>query len=167
MGDLFDPQKLFQVPFQEDILGPFSIVYLVVFVAGFAASAWLYWRPPARVRAHDLRRRLSRRFAQLLLWAFGIGLVFFGFRVLGLPGLGWRLWAYVTALGVLGVIVYIAYYVRTRYPRELAAYEARQLKRQYLQASRRRVADDGQPLPRSPRAEKRRQRSRGARTRSR
>lgn len=165
MGDLFDPGKLFRVPYQDEIVGPLSIVYLAVFITGFLAAAWLSWRPPARVKAHPLRARLGRRIANALLWAFGAGLVFFGFRALGLPGLGWRLWAYVTALAVLALIGYIIYYTRRRFPKELAAYAAKQVKRQYLQASRRRpVGDNGAPVPRSPRAEKRRQRS-GARGR--
>lgn len=166
MGELFDPQDLLAVPFAEEVFGPLAVVYLIVFIAGFLTATALYFRPPARLKGHALRRRISGRIAQGFIWAFGIGLVFFAFRVMGLPGLGIRLWLYVAALGVLGVLGYVVYYLRRHYPAQLAAYEAQQLKRQYLQASRRRpVGADGVTVPRSPRAEKRRQRSTGARRR--
>ena len=166
MGDLFDPQDLLAVPYADEVFGPLAIVYLIIFIAGFLTATALYFRPPARLKDHALRRRLSGRIAQAFMWAFGVGLVFFAFRVMGLPGLGIRLWLYVTALGVAGVLGYVVYYLRRHYPEQLAAYEAQQLKRQYLQASRRRPVDaDGVALPRSPRAEKRRQRSGGARRR--
>lgn len=165
MGELFDPGKLFRVPYESEIVGPLSIIYLIVFIAGFVAATALYFRPPARVKGHALRLRLSRRIAQALMWTFGIGLAFFVFRVLGLPGLGWRLWLYVSALALAAVIGYFLYYLRTQFPAQLAAYEAQQLKRQYQLTRRRRPAgEDGAPVPRSPRAEKRRQRS-GTRSR--
>ncbi len=162
MGEWFDPGELFKVPFENEIVGPLSITYLIVFIAGFLTAAALYFRPPSRLRGHGLRLRLSRRIAQSLMWAFGTGLVFFLFRVLGLPGLGWRIWLYVTALAVLAVIGYFVYYLRAKFPAQLAAYDAQQLKRQYQVARRRRpVGEDGTVAPRSPRAEKRRQRTGG------
>lgn len=159
MGDLFDPSKLMTVPYQEEILGPLSLGYLIVFLAGFITALALSLRPPARLKAHGLRRRFAQRTANLLLWGFGVGLVFFGFRVLGLPFLGWRLWAYVTALAVLAIVGYIVYSIRMEYPKQLAAYEAQQLKRYYQQQTRKRpIGENGRPVARSPRAEKRRAR---------
>lgn len=166
MGSLLDPQYMLQPPYQDEIVGPASLIFLGIFAVGFIVATFLYLRPPARVRAHGLRLRLSQRIANALMWTFGIGLVFFGFRALGLPFLGWRLWTYVTALALVVVVGYILYYLRTSYPKELAGYEAQQLKRYYQQRNRRRpVAADGVVMPRSPRAEKRRQRSSGARSR--
>jgi hypothetical protein len=166
MGDYFDPRKLTQVPFQDEIIGPLSIIFLIVFSAGFVAALALALRPPARIKAHPLYLRLVQRFANAFAWVFGIGLVLFGFRALGVPQfLAIRLWLYLAALAALALAVYVFYYWRARFPAQLEAYNAQQLKRQYQQARRRRpVNPDGTEVPRSARAEKRRQRT-GARGR--
>ena len=166
MGDFFNPSDLTRVPFQDEVFGPLSIIYLGVFVIGFLTALVLYFRPPARIKGHPVRRRLAGRITTALMWGFGVGLAFFVFRVMGLPGLGWPLWLYLSAIAVIALAGYIVYYSRTKYPAEMAAYEEQRLKRQYQQAARRRpVSEDGVVVPRSPRAEKRRQRSTGARTR--
>lgn len=161
MGEYFDPRKLTQVPYEDEIFGPLAIAYLIVFTAGFVASLWLTLRLPAGIKAHSLHRRLSQRFASYFAWVFGVGLVFFGFRALGVPQvLAMRLWLYVAAIAVLGLVAYAFYYWRARYPAELEDYNARQLKRQYQQAQRRRPAGpNGVAVSRSGRAEKRRQRT--------
>lgn len=165
MKEYFDPSKLTQVPFQDEILGPLAIVFLIVFGAGFVVALGLSLRPPGRVRAHGLHRRLLQRATSAFMWVFGVGLTFFVLRVLGIPVVGWRLWLYVSALALLLLIGYLLYYWRARYPAQLEEYTAQQIKRQYQQANRRRpVGPDGRILPRSPRAEKRRQRG-AARTR--
>lgn len=164
MGEYFDPSDLTAVPYQDEILGPLSIVFLIIFGAGFVAALGLSLRPPARIAAHALHRRLTQRLTSAFMGVFGVGLAFFLMRVLGIPFLGWRLWLYVSALALLALIAYVLYYYRARYPAELEAYNAQQLKRQYQQANRRRVGPDGAAVQRSARAEKRRQRS-GARGR--
>lgn len=159
MGDWLDPNKLNKVPFQEDVTGPVSIGFLVVFLAGFIVALALYLRPPASLEGHRLKRQVTKQFANWLAWAFGFGLTSFLFQLMGLPFLGWRLWSWVSVLVVVLILGYTIYYWQTSYRRQLVAYEAQQLKRAYLQQTRKRVGDDGQHIPRSPRAEKRRQRT--------
>jgi hypothetical protein len=161
---LFDWTRMTSIPFEDEVLGPLATVYLVLFALGFLAAGACYWRPPRQLAGNGLNRRLTRRFAMLFLWVFGVGLVFFGFRAMGLPFLGIRLWLYVMVLALLAAVGYVVYYLRARYPAERAAYEAQQLKRRYQQAGRRRPTAGGVEVPRSARAEKRRQRS-GSRSR--
>lgn len=165
MGDWLNPSKLNTVPYQDEVTGPFLIAFLIVFLAGFIVALALYLRPPAAVASHRVKRQVTTQFANWLAWAFGFGLVTYLFQLMGLPFLGWRLWTWVSIVVVLAVLAYMIFYWRTSYQPQLAAYEAQQLKRAYLQQSRKRVGDDGQPIPRSPRAEKRRQRTGGPATR--
>lgn len=184
MSGLFDWQRITSVPFEDEVFGLAATIFLVVFLAGFITAAALYWRAPARYVTNGLQRRLSQWFATIFLWVFGVGLVFFLFRVMGLPFLGIRLWLYAMTLVLLGAIGYIGYYLRTRYPGDLAAYQAQQVKRRYQQGGRRRPAAasstgrpnaaagtadvatslDSTPAENSKRAAKRRQRG-TARTR--
>jgi len=159
MGDWLDPSKLNQVPFQEDMTGPVAIGFLIVFLAGLIISLALYLRPPAAIEGHRLKRQVTKQFANWLAWAFGFGLAVFVFQLMGLPFLGWRLWSWVAVAVVVLILAYMVYYYFTSYRQQLAAYEAQQVKRAYLQQSRKRVGEDGQVIPRSPRAEKRRQRT--------
>ena len=164
LGRIFSWQRLTSVPYEDEVLGPLAITYLIIFLAGFLSAAALYWRAPERFKTNALLRRLSRRFATIFMWVTGVGLAFFGFRVLGLPFLGIRLWLWVSVLALVAAIGYVVYHLRARDPAEREAYEAQQLKRRYQQAGRRPVGGDAVLVPRSPRAEKRRQRS-GARQR--
>lgn len=162
MGDWLNPAVWNQVPFEDEMKGPVAITFLIVFALGFVASLLLYLRPPAQLKTPALKRRLVTGYASWLLWAFGFGLVSYLFQLMGLPFLGWRVWTWVSALVVVAVVAYIAYHWRTRYRSQLAAYEAQQAKRYYQQQARKRpVGADGAPVPRSPRAEKRRQRTTG------
>ncbi|HEX5502468.1 MAG TPA: hypothetical protein VFW96_07575 [Thermomicrobiales bacterium] len=163
MGAIFDWSRISSVPYQDEILGPGATTYLVVFVVVFLAAALLYWRQPARWRDDGLLRRVVQRVTLIFLWVTGVGLVFFAFRILGLPLLGIRLWLWIMTAAFLAAIAYVAYYFVARYPAERAAYDAAQAKRRYQHGGHRRpagAAGPGAPVaPRSARAEKRRQRS--------
>ncbi|HET8626783.1 MAG TPA: hypothetical protein VFL91_05165 [Thermomicrobiales bacterium] len=162
MGAIFDWSRITSVPYQDEILGPGATTYLVVFVVVFLAAALLYWRQPARLLDDGLLRRVVQRITLLFLWVTGVGLVFFAFRILGLPFLGIRLWLWVMTIAFIAAIAYVVYYFVARYPAERADYDAALAKRRYQQGGRRRPAGDGAPgtpVVRSARAEKRRQRS--------
>lgn len=160
MSEWFDPTKWTQVPFEDEMKTPLAIGFLIVFAIGFIAAAALYIRPPESIKGHPVKRSSLARFENVLMWAFGVGLAFYAFQLMGLPFLGWRVWLWVSILGVLAAIGYIAYYWRTAHVPQLAAYEAQRLKRAYQQQARKRpVGENGQPEPRSPRSEKRRQRT--------
>ena len=162
MGDWLNPARWLEVPFEDEMRGPIALAFLIVFALGFVGSLLLYFRPPAQFKAHALKRRVITGYASWLAWAFGLGLVCYVFQLMGLPFLGWRVWLWISILTVVAVIGYIVYHWRTRFQPQLAAYEAQQAKRFYQQQARKRpVGADGTPVPRSPRAEKRRQRTTG------
>ena len=163
MGDWLNPARWAQVPFEDEMRGPVAITFVIVFALGFVASLLFLLRPPAQIKAHALKRRAVTGYASWLMWAFGFGLVCYVFQLMGLPFLGWRVWLWVSILAVVAVAGYIAYHWRTRFQAQLAAYEAQQAKRYYQQQARKRpIGADGNPVPRSPRAEKRRQRTTGS-----
>ena len=162
MGDWFDPTKWTQVPFEDEMRSLFALGFLIVFAVGFVVSLVLSFRLRAVLKAHPIKRAFVARYTSWLLWAFGFGLVFYLFQLMGLPFLGWRVWSWISIVLVVAALVAIPI-VRTRsYLPQLRAYEAQQAKRYYQQQSRKRpVGPGGQPVPRSPRAEKRRQRTGG------
>lgn len=163
MGDWLNPARWAQVPFEDEMRGPVAITFVIVFALGFVASLLFLLRPPAQIKTHALKRRAVTGYASWLMWAFGFGLVCYVFQLMGLPFLGWRVWLWVSILAVVAVAGYIAYHWRTRFQAQLAAYEAQQAKRYYQQQARKRpIGADGNPVPRSPRAEKRRQRTTGS-----
>lgn len=162
MGDWLDPARWTEVPFEDEMRGPVALTFLVIFALGFIAALAFSLRPPARIKAHAIKRRLATNYANWLMWAFGFGLVCYLFQLMGLPFLGWRVWTWVSIVTVLAVVGFIAYHWRTRYRSRLAAYEAQQAKRYYQQQARKRpMGADGTAASRSPRAEKRRQRTTG------
>lgn len=168
MENLLNWNMLTQVPYQDEVQSPLWIGLLIFFAAGFLISAGLYLRPPATIRAHEVKRGAVMKYSNWFMWAFGVALVFFAFQVMGLQFIGIRLWTWITLVGILAVAILTVLYVVRQYPAEIEAYEARQTKRAYLRQSRQRpVGDDGRPAPRSSRAEKRRQRPSGTTTRGR
>ena len=50
MGGLFDPSKLTKVPYQDEIIGPLAIAFLVVFGLGLVVSLVLTYWPPAPIK---------------------------------------------------------------------------------------------------------------------
>ncbi len=180
MDNFFKWDMLTRVPFQDEVTQPVYLGLLIFFAVGFLISAGLYLRPPAAIKAHDVKRRATLRFSNWFMWAFGVALVLFVFQVMGLPLIGIRLWTWITLVGIVAVALLTLYYFARRYRADLATYAARQEKRAYLRQGRQRpgnddghaartrpTADDGRPAQRSSRAEKRRQRPGGAGARGR
>jgi hypothetical protein len=168
MENMFDWNMLTRPPFQEEVQGPVWIGLLIFFAVGFLIATGFYLRPPASIKNHEVKRRATLKYSNLFMWAFGTALVFFAFQVMGLQYIGVRLWTWVVLAGILLVAILTVAYLVRQYPGDLAAYEERQVKRSYLRQTRSRpVGDDGRPMPRSSRAEKRRQRAGGAGARGR
>lgn len=73
---------LFSPPPPEDVAGPFWLLYLLVFAAGFVLSVAAEGDGLARVLPHPAVRRAVSRYATGAAALFGAGLFFFGIRVL-------------------------------------------------------------------------------------
>ena len=134
MDNPFSWDSLTSVPTTDEVFNPFGIVFLIVFSLGFLVSIFLYNDGARRHIGHSVKRRMLRRGAGIAMTVFGIGLFFFGIRVLQINpfGFGLRIWLWLSVLAAILMIVYFVYYWRTVYPSELQAYEERRLKQQYL-----------------------------------
>ena len=137
MDNPFSWGYLTTVPGTGEVFGPFAIIFLVIFGVGFLASVFLYNDGARLFTKHGLKRRTVRRGAGIAMVVFGIGLFFFGIRVLQINpfGFGMRIWLWMSFLAAVLMTVYFVYYLRTVYRDELQEYEDRKLKKQYLSAT--------------------------------
>jgi len=156
MDNPFSWDYLTTVPGTDEVFGPLALVFLVVFGVGFVASIVLSNDGARRYVAHPLKRRAIRRGSSIAMTVFGVGLFFFGIRVLQINpfSFGMRLWLWLSLLVAVIMVAYFAYYLRTAYPVALQTYEERRRKQQYLRPA---AAMAGTALPpRAPRPVKRR-----------
>lgn len=137
MDNPFSWGNLTSVPGSGEEWGVFGTTFLVIFGIGFLASIFLYNDGARLFTKHTLKRRTLRRGAGLAMIVFGIGLFFFGIRLLQINpfGFGMRLWLWLCVLAAVSLVTYFVYYVFTVYQDELRSYEDRKLKKQYLTAA--------------------------------
>jgi magnesium-transporting ATPase (P-type) len=103
MPNPFDWDYLTTQPASGDVLDAFTIAFAVVFIAGFVASAYVYYRPWTRPFGAMFRRKVVIRTAGWAMWLFGIGLFFFLIRILQINPLsfGEPIWMWLSLLGVI------------------------------------------------------------------
>lgn len=120
--------------YDTPVWGPLSVTYIILFSVGFIASILIYNNIGGRLRRNTVLFDALRQASSILMPIFGLGLLFFLFRFLHVSALGlhMRLWLYLTALALLVVVGYYAYFFRTVYPRKVAAVEAERVKQRYL-----------------------------------
>lgn len=145
------------MPGPSEVFGPFAIIFLVIFGFGFVLAVFLYNDGARRYTNHALKRRTIRRGAGISMVVFGLGLFFFGVRLLQINpfSFGERIWLWLSFVSALAMAAYFAYYTRTVYRDALTAYEADRQKRQYLStaaaAAGQRVDSNAHPYaPRRP-----------------
>lgn len=117
------------------VWGPFSIAYLLFFAVGMLITIFFAYDAPQRLSDRPLLRRTIQRGTWIAFPIFGLGLLFFLFRVLEISALGlhMRIWLYIFALAALAMIVYFWYYIRAIYPRHVAAEQIEEQKRAYIE----------------------------------
>jgi hypothetical protein len=122
------------VPGPNEVFGPLAIIYLIVFGLGFVLSVFLYNDGARHYVDHPVKRRVIRRGAGVATAVFGVGLFFFGIRVLQIDPFtfGRRMWLWLSALAALIMAIYFIYYARVVYPARLTAYEEQQRKQRYI-----------------------------------
>lgn len=109
MPNPFSWTELTTQPAAGDVLDAFTIVFAVVFIAGFVGSAFVYYRPWTKPFGTMFRRKTVIRGAGIAMWLFGIGLFFFLIRILQINplSLGEPIWMWLSLLAVIGYGVYI------------------------------------------------------------
>ena len=111
------------LPRPDEIWGPFSTAFLVVFLIGFFVAAFLYNDGGRYLATEPVRRRYLRKYAGFLLVPLTLGLFFFGVRLLQIDPFtfGRRIWLYLSLLGLLAVLAYAAQDIRRHYRRDVLA----------------------------------------------
>ena len=124
------------VPGPDEIFGPFSMAYLVLFTLGLIASIMVYNDAARRVFRNGLQRRFAQRLSGYAMIIFGMGLFFFAIRWLQINPFtfGARIWLYLSLVSVVGLAVAVVLYLSRDYPRELAEYESRKTRQHYLKS---------------------------------
>lgn len=118
------PQEYLQALF-DPAPGPPSSAYLVLvalFLALFAGSAATFAFSRSLFRGNLLHHRLARRFCAYGLVVGAIGLILLAARYLGMNGLQARIFLVFAVLAAVALFGYLAWFTRSRYPSELAAY---------------------------------------------
>ena len=151
------------VPGPNEVFGPLAILYLVVFVAGFLLSLAVYNNQGKKLFPNPIMFRLVRRWAGWASVAFGAGIFFFLIRALQINPFTFamRFWMWATVLALMAVFFLLAVDIKRRYQTELADWQARRQRDEYLRplssVAGRRQANAA--LPTSPRPVRKRRRS--------
>ncbi len=120
MPNPFDWDYLTTPPASEDVLDAFTIIYLVVFLAGFIAAAYVYYRPWTKPFGRLFRRKVVKRACNIAMWVFGIGLFFFLIRLLQINPLsfGEPIWMWLSVVAVIVMLGWFAFAARNQTPPE-------------------------------------------------
>jgi hypothetical protein len=115
-------------------------ILLIMFTSGLVLGLYVYYVYARHVfQDHTYKRRLWERVSGIAAIVGGIGAFLALMRIIEFPYLSTRALMYVTILTTLGLLGYLAFYLITRYPQELARYESWALKQQYMPRPRRKA----------------------------
>jgi hypothetical protein len=131
----FDWNFLTSAPALDDPnkIGPFAIVFLVLMLGLIAAGVYLLrFRRPQWKGTNPVLFKAVNRFAPYAIWIGIIGILFLLFRVISLDFLNQRFWLYLTFLAAIALAVWVLYWYRTSYPKEMAKFQKTQKARQYM-----------------------------------
>lgn len=137
MDNPFNWDYLKTVPGPNEVFGPFSIAYLILFIVGLVLSVVIYngW---AKQRFSDpVLHRMARKWAGIGIVIFGLGLFFFLIRWLQINPFGFarRYWLWLTLVALVVLAVYAIWDYRTHYPALKAQYDEQQRRRSFSRAS--------------------------------
>lgn len=170
MDNPFNWDYLKTIPGPDEVFGPFSVAYLILFVAGFILSIVIYngW---AKQRFGDpVLHRMARKWAGIAIVIFGLGLFFFLMRWLQINPFGFarRYWLWLTLLSLLVLLGYAIWDYKTHYPALKAQYDEQLARRSFSRGSGHGGASSvdranpyaaGAATPRPPRPVKKRRRA--------
>jgi predicted Kef-type K+ transport protein len=144
MPNPFDWDYLTSQPASGDVLDAFTIIYAAIFILGFVASAYLYYRPWTKPFGAMFRRKSVIAASGMAMWIFGIGLFFFLIRLLQINPLtlGQPIWMWLSILAVIAMAVLIGMNWKRSQALGPAATRARTASPQVQPASRRPVRRD-------------------------
>jgi len=137
MDNPFSWDYMRTVPGPDEVFGPFSIAYLVLFIAGFVLSIVLYNGWAKKWFKNPVLHRMSRKWAGIAIVIFGLGLFFFLIRWLQINpfGLARRYWLWLSLLALVVLIGYAIWDYKTHYEALKTQYAEQQRRRQFSRAS--------------------------------
>ena len=114
-------------------IGPFAIVFLILMVALIVVGVYLLRvKRPQWKSSNTVLFKAVNRFAPYTLWIGALGILFLLFRIIPLDFFNLRFWLYLIFLAVVALIVWVFYWYRTSYPKEMAKFLKTQKARQYM-----------------------------------
>jgi magnesium-transporting ATPase (P-type) len=137
MDNPFDWGYLKTVPGPNEVFGPFSIAYLVLFVVGLILSIVIYNGRAKKRFSDPVIHRLARKWAGIAIVIFGIGLFFFVIRWLQINPFGFarRYWLWLTLIALVVLVVYAVWDYKTNYPALKAQYDEQQRRKSFARTS--------------------------------
>ncbi|HKP53803.1 MAG TPA: hypothetical protein VJ183_14270 [Chloroflexia bacterium] len=114
-------------------MGPFAWACFALMVILLVVSGYFYAvKRPQWKRNNSVLYRAANRFSQPGMWLAILGLLLVLFRIVGLDFFDKRFWLYLWLLSVIGVGVWLLYWYRARYPKELEKFRKTQRAKQYM-----------------------------------
>jgi len=113
-------------------------VYLALFalfLLVLVGSAAVFFLRKSLFPGQGLHIRLAWRFGAYGMTAGGVGLFFLAARYLGFTFFQMRIFLVLSVLDVVALGIYLLWYLRNRYPAELAAYERARERERFVRSS--------------------------------
>jgi phosphoglycerol transferase MdoB-like AlkP superfamily enzyme len=151
MDNPFSWDYMKTVPGPNEVFGPFSIAYLIMFVAGFVLSIVVYNGWAKKWFTDPVLHRMARKWSGIAIVIFGLGLFFFLIRWLQINpfGMARRYWLWLSLLALMVLIGYAIWDYKTHYQALRAQYEEQQRRRQ-TSRSMAHAASGGKDRSKSP-----------------
>jgi magnesium-transporting ATPase (P-type) len=137
MDNPFSWDYLTTRPGENEVFGPFAVLYLTLFAIGFVASIIVYNGGARKLFPNPVLHRMARKWAGIAVTIFGFGLFFFGIRALQITLLTFemRIWMWLCILALFGLAVYIVYDYQRNYTSAMKTYEDQKRKQQYMRTA--------------------------------
>jgi hypothetical protein len=137
MDNPFSWEYLTTRPGENEVFGPFAVLYLIVFGLGFLVTVIIYNGGARRAFPNPVLHQMARRWSGIAVALFGLGLFFFGVRALQITLLTFemRIWMWLSILSVLLFACYVAYDYGRHYAPAMKEFEERKVKQQYMRTS--------------------------------
>jgi len=137
MDNPFSWEYLTTRPGENEVFGPFAVLYLIFFAIGFLVTIIVYNGAARKFFPNPVLHKMARRWAAYGVAIFGAGLFFFGVRALqiSLLTLEMRIWMWLAILAVFALAGYAIYGLQKNYGPAMKEFEEQKLKKQYLKTT--------------------------------
>jgi hypothetical protein len=137
MDNPFSWDYLTTRPGENEVFGPFAVLYLIAFAIGFLASIIVYNGGAKKLFPNPVLHRMARKWSAYAMIIFGLGLFFFVIRALQISLLTFemRIWMWLSILSVGALAIYIIYDYQKHYASKVKEYEDLKRKQAYLKAA--------------------------------